>query len=116
MEIPSLKNYPIGTPNEVNTYNKGKVWHTILKLGVLERSQLFHSVSDPSSSDRTKQESHQSKTSEKSEEVLKEDSDTEDDLEKMNKDLLKNEELPDEAKSMLAELQMDPSGNNFFYY
>ena len=29
----------------------------------------------------------------------------------ISKDLSKNDELPAEAKSMLAELQMDPSGN-----
>lgn len=68
---------------------------------------------DYSKSDRMSEESCQTKTSEKSGDgIMNKASDTEDeDLETLSKDLHKNEDLPEEAKSMLGELQLDTSGN-----
>ncbi len=37
--------------------------------------------------------------------------DDDEDLKNLSKDLSMHEDLPEEAKSMLAELQMEPSGN-----
>lgn len=60
--------------------------------------------------------SHPTVTSEEKTERISDEGhpDTDDDLDKLSKDLHGNEDLPEEAKSMLADLEMDPSGIALF--
>ena len=60
-------------------------------------------------SDQAKQAS-ESKPNQESAEVSEEDSQGTDDLDRIAKDLHRNNDLPTDAKTMLADLQLDQSG------